>query len=121
LLSNQKIGQIVSDTALKISQEIHKNTIATLGKFDERVVKVSSNVDIYNPEAKAVLLFDDGIQVKGQKAHDSQKLDQKRKASTKFISNQRVQLLVQILSSCKNILVDLNILLLLSLQMERIC
>jgi hypothetical protein len=69
LLSDQKIGQIVTDTALKISQEIHKNTIATLGKVDERVVKVSSQVDIYNPEAKEILLFDDGIQVKGQKAH----------------------------------------------------
>ena len=69
LLSDQKIGQIVSDTALKISQEIHKNTSTTLEKVNERVVKVSSQVDIYNPEAKEILLFDDGIQVKGQKAH----------------------------------------------------
>lgn len=45
LLSDQKLRSIVSNTALKISQEIHKNTIATLEKFDRIVVKVNSQVE----------------------------------------------------------------------------
>jgi hypothetical protein len=67
LLSDQKIGQIVSTKALKLSQEIHKNTITTLAKSDQHVVRVNPKVDIYNPEEKEILLFDDGIQVKRQK------------------------------------------------------
>jgi hypothetical protein len=69
LLSDQKIGQIVSNTALKISQEIHKNTIATLENFNRQVVEVNSQVEIYSPEVKEILLFDDGIQVRSQKAY----------------------------------------------------
>jgi hypothetical protein len=38
LLSDQKIGQIVSAKALKISQEIYKNTRANLAKIDSNVV-----------------------------------------------------------------------------------
>jgi len=67
LLSNQKISQIVSNKALKLSQEIHKKVVITLDITDVGVVKVNPEVDIYNPESKEILLFDDGIQVKGQK------------------------------------------------------
>ena len=68
LLSDQKIGQIVSSKAIKISQRIYKTTIATLEKFAQPVVKVNPKIDIYKPESKEVILFDDGIQVKSQKA-----------------------------------------------------
>jgi len=67
LLSDQKIGQIVSDKALKISQEIYKSVEETLDKIGLALVKVNLEVDIYNPEEKEILLFDDGIQVKDQK------------------------------------------------------
>ncbi len=67
LLSDQKIGQIVSDTALKISQEIHKSTRVALAETNPDVVKVNPKIDIYNSQEKEILLFDDGIQVKGQK------------------------------------------------------
>lgn len=67
LLSDQKIGQIVSDKALKISQEIYKSVEETLDKTGLTLVKVNPEVDIYNSEEKEILLFDDGIQVKGQK------------------------------------------------------
>jgi len=86
LLSDQKIGQIVSDTALKISQEIHKNTIATLGKVDERVVKINSQVEIYNSQVKEILLFEDGIQVKVQKAHRQPKAKLKEEKTNQFPS-----------------------------------
>lgn len=67
LLSDQKIGQIVSDTALKISQEIHKSTQVALAEANPDVLKVNSQIDIYNSPEKEILLFEDGIQVKGQK------------------------------------------------------
>ncbi len=68
LLSDQKIGQIVSAKALKISQDIYKSVAVTLAENDHDAVQANSNVEIYNPEEKEILLFDDGIQVKSQKA-----------------------------------------------------
>lgn len=76
LLSDQKIGQIVSAKALEISQQISKNTRATLAENDDDVFQVNPIVDIYNPQEKEILLFDDGIQVKGQKAERQQELKQ---------------------------------------------
>ncbi len=75
LLSDQKIGQIVSDKALKISQEICKITKASLAENDQDVLEVNANVNIYNSEEKEILLFDDGIQcncVKKQSVNRSQ-------------------------------------------------
>ncbi len=68
LLSDQKISQIVSDKALELSQKMHKDATGILDKIDIKVVEVNPNVDIYNPESAEVMLFDDGIQVKGQKS-----------------------------------------------------
>ncbi len=62
LLSNQKIAQVVSSKALKLSQEIHNSVAATLAKTKCLPVVVNLKVDIYNPETKEILLFDDGIQ-----------------------------------------------------------
>ncbi len=73
LLSDQKIGQIVSTKALKLSHQIYTDTIATLEKVDQQVVKVNQEIDIYNSKSKEILLFDDGIQVKSQKAQRQQK------------------------------------------------
>ncbi|RUS92787.1 hypothetical protein DSM107010_72880 [Chroococcidiopsis cubana SAG 39.79] len=67
LLSDQKIGQIVSNKALEFSQEIYESTRITLAKSNQDVVKVNPTVNIYQPESKEILLFEDGIQVKGQK------------------------------------------------------
>ena len=67
LLSDQKISQVVGNKALEISQEMHRSTTATLDKTDLNVIEVNAEVDIYDPKSKEVLLFDDGIQVKGQK------------------------------------------------------
>jgi len=67
LLSDQKIGQIVSNKAQKLSQELQEDVRATLSKTQAYELQVNAKVDIYHPEEKEILLFDDGIQVKGQK------------------------------------------------------
>ncbi len=80
LLSDQKIGQIVSAKALKFSQEIYKSMGAILARDDRNVFEVNPHVNIYNPEEKEILLFDDGIQVKGQKAERHPKQSQDKKS-----------------------------------------
>lgn len=67
LLSDQKIGQIVSAKALELSQQIHQDAGEILAKTNQDEVRVNSQVNIYNPEETEILLFDDGIQVKRQK------------------------------------------------------
>jgi hypothetical protein len=76
LLSDQKISQIVSDKALKLSYQMHEDATRILNKTDIELVEVNPKVDIYNPELPEILLFDDGIQVKGQKS--SRQLKAKR-------------------------------------------
>ena len=68
LLSDQKISQIVSEKALELSQEMYKDATEILGKTDIEV-EVNPKVDIYSSASTKILLFDDGIQVKGQKNH----------------------------------------------------
>lgn len=80
LLSDQKIGQIVSAKALEISQEIYKSSRAALAENNDDALQVNPIVDIYNPEEKEILLFDDGIQVKGQKAERQQEPKQENKS-----------------------------------------
>ena len=63
----------MSTLALKLSQQIYRDTIATLEKVDQQVVKVNQQIDIYNSKLKEILLFDDGIQVKSQKARATAK------------------------------------------------
>lgn len=74
LLSDQKISKIVSDKALQLSQEIHKEATEILDRTDIELVEVNPKVDIYNSEAPEILLFDDGIQVKEQKSHRQPKV-----------------------------------------------
>jgi len=51
LLSDQKIGQIVSDKAEKLSQ-MQQQVRATLSKTQSYELKVNSKVDIYHPNRK---------------------------------------------------------------------
>ena len=73
LLSDQKIWQIVSDKALVISQDIQKKVAKISAQPTSELVRVNSKVDIYDVEEKEILLFDDGIQVKSQKAERQSK------------------------------------------------
>jgi hypothetical protein len=100
LLSDQKIGQIVSTKALQFSQEIYKSTSATLAKSDQRVVKVNPTVDIYQPESKEILLFDDGIQVKRHK--------EQRQAKDKL--SKEVQSLGTLVTKTPDVMIDIVLL-----------
>jgi hypothetical protein len=66
-LSDQKIRGIVVDKAEELSKEIANEVKNTLKDESVKMPLVNSKVDIYNPEEEEILLFDDGIQVKGQK------------------------------------------------------
>lgn len=48
---------------------MHEDATRILDKADIELIKVNPRVDIYNSESSEILLFDDGIQVKGQKSH----------------------------------------------------
>lgn len=65
-LSNQKIRQIVVDKALEVSEEIAEETKKAKAEC-LKIPEVNSEVNIYDNDEKEILLFDDGIQVKGQK------------------------------------------------------
>jgi len=54
-----------------------------LYKTQSYELKVNSKVDIYHPEQKEILLFDDGIQVKEPKAKRRQGLGEKRQGTVK--------------------------------------
>ena len=66
-LSDQKIRGIVVDKAVELSKEIAQGVKNTFKDESVKMPLVNSKVDIYNPEEEEILLFDDGIQVKGQK------------------------------------------------------
>jgi hypothetical protein len=91
ILSDQKIGEIVGNKAVEVSkqwqQEIEKSKPET-----ESEIPIAPQVDIYDPLAAEILLFDDGIGVKKQKANrhkkselvksESQELGTKQKRKT---------------------------------------
>lgn len=83
LLSDQKISQIVSDKALQLSQGMHEEATKILDKTDIELVKLNPKLEIYNPGLPEVLIFDDGIQVKGQKSNRQPKASVKGKSSDK--------------------------------------
>ncbi len=65
LLSDQKIWHIVVDKAVEVSLELQADVGTVLAGC--AMPAVQSHVDIYTPEQQEILLFDDAIQVKGQK------------------------------------------------------
>lgn len=83
LLSDQKISQIVSVKALQLSQQMHENATRILDKTDIELIKVNPRVDIYNTESPEILLFDDGIQVKGQKSYREPKAKLEQRLDSK--------------------------------------
>jgi len=67
LISDQKIEQIVISKAMDISQ---KEALLNIEhQIDLHEIKVQTNIEIYNKEEKEILLFEDGILVRGQKTH----------------------------------------------------
>ena len=72
-LSDEKIQQVVVEKALEVSK-LQENEMETHKEGQElKMPKVQGEVNIYDPDEKEVLLFDDGIQVKKQKANRKKK------------------------------------------------
>lgn len=67
LVSDQTCREIVINKATAISQHLVTTAESTLKAAKEHPLLVNQNVEIYNSESQEILLFDDGIQVKGQK------------------------------------------------------
>ncbi len=68
ILSDQKIWEIVVNKAIEISGQI-ESEIKQINSSIPEGIEIASTVDIYNPSAQEILLFDDAIGVKKQKAH----------------------------------------------------
>lgn len=67
LLSDQGIWAIIQAKAETYSQQISKQVQTTLESVNSSKIEVNPTVEIYSAQESEILLFDDGIQVKGQK------------------------------------------------------
>lgn len=68
ILSDQKIWEVVVNKAIEISGQI-ESEIKQINSSIAEEIEIASTVDIYSPSAQEILLFDDAIGVKKQKAH----------------------------------------------------
>ena len=71
-LSDQSIWNRVTQQAEMLSEQFAQDVKETLKSNEMVTLKVNGNVDIYDSNEKEILLFDDGIQVKGQQEHRRQ-------------------------------------------------
>lgn len=73
MLSDQGIWEIVTDQAEVASEQITQEVNQILAGHESDTLQVNSEVDIYDPQQEEVLIFDDGIQVKGQRRNRRQR------------------------------------------------
>ncbi len=66
-LSDQKIHHVVVEKAQALSQACVAQVEETLSKTSGSVIDIDPDVDIYDPESREILIFEDAIQVRGQK------------------------------------------------------
>jgi hypothetical protein len=91
-LSDQGIWSGVREKVEEISQEIVKQVKPTLEQLQDQKLIVNPQIDLYNPQQEEILLFEDGILVKGQKSeresgaegHKSKKKQSAEGKSQKF-------------------------------------
>ena len=67
LLSDQRIEQLVVDTAVTISETLAAGMVVDAEEVPLAVPTANPKVDVYAPSTAEILLFDDGIGVKAQK------------------------------------------------------
>jgi hypothetical protein len=67
-ISDQKIHQLVVGKALEVSQVLTEETQRILGDTTKKFPPINEKVNLYEATEKEILLMDDAIQVKGQKA-----------------------------------------------------
>lgn len=84
LLSDQGIWLIVKAKATEISQNQQQEVAQRLKKG--KMPKIETQVDIYDEKAEEVLIFDDGIVVKEQKAkRDGKEVEQNTSINTDIV------------------------------------
>lgn len=66
-LSDQKIRQIVVDKTVEISQRMQGEVGKQFSNQDLSFPKVKEKIDIYDRDCREILVFEDAIQVRGQK------------------------------------------------------
>ena len=67
LLSDQTIWHIVKTKAEVLSQQIRQSVERTCAQANPPLIRVNPHLDLYDPVQRETLVFDDGIQVKGQR------------------------------------------------------
>lgn len=75
-ISDQQIHQLVVGKALEVSQALTEETRRILGDTTQKLPPINAQVNIYEATEKEILLMDDAIQVKGQKATRERKKEQ---------------------------------------------
>lgn len=91
-LSDQGIWAEVKEKVAEISHEIVRQVKPILEQLPAQKLRVNPQIDLYNPQQEEILLFEDGILVKGQKAeresrtqlHKSRKKPSAEDRSQKF-------------------------------------
>jgi hypothetical protein len=68
LLSDQGIWHIVNTKAQAVSQQLQQGVASTLVQTPLSTLDVNSQIDLYDSTTREILLFDDAIGVKGQRA-----------------------------------------------------
>jgi hypothetical protein len=87
-ISDQKIHQLVVGKALEVSQGLTEDTQRILGDKTKKLPPINEKVNLYEATEKEILLMDDAIQVKGQKAaRDYEKDKEKQKPEVDSRSN----------------------------------
>ena len=69
ILSDHSIWNRVTQQSERLSKQLAEEVKETLNSNETITLEVNSDVDIYDSNEKEILLFDDGIQVKGQQEH----------------------------------------------------
>ena len=77
-ISDQKIHQLVVGKALEVSQVLTEETQRILGDTTKKLPLINEKVNLYEATEKEILLMDDAIQVKGQKAARDHKKDKEK-------------------------------------------
>ena len=77
-ISDQKIHQLVVGKALEVSQVLTEETQRILGDTTKKLPPINEKVNLYEATEKEILLMDDAIQVKGQKAARDHKKDKEK-------------------------------------------
>ena len=85
ILSDQGIWDIVTNQAEVVSEQITEEVKQILAGHESEKLRVNSEIDIYDSQQAEILIFDDGIQVKGQRQN---RHSRRSESTTKCLSSE---------------------------------